>query len=418
MRRRPPRQADFIALHSPPMKILIAMDKFRGSLTQTQACDAVAAAAHELGLATECCPLADGGEGTVDAIARATSARVEHADVTGPIVGMTVSAPVAFLDSGRTAFVELASASGLHLLTPAKQDPTRTTTYGTGELLAFAADRGAKKIILGIGGSATCDAGLGLVQAWGGAIKTTTGKVYSRGDRRITGGDLDRVVAVMPYGPNFERYTGPRPPGERAILDTRGIEFVVACDVGNPLYGPDGAAHVFAPQKGATDLQVQQLDDGLKKLAGRLQLEPQAAASGAGAAGGVGFGMSAFFGAEMVSGVKLFLSLTGLLDKIAGADLVITGEGRLDGQTMAGKAPLGIAQACRAAGVPCVAIGGGIGPGAEALLSEGVTGIFSIVNRPMPLEEALERAAPLLTAATTSVLRTYLAGAKTRDPAP
>ncbi|HEY0010063.1 MAG TPA: glycerate kinase [Tepidisphaeraceae bacterium] len=395
------------------MNILIAMDKFRGSLTQQRACDAVADAAAALGMTSERFPLADGGEGSVLAIAAATGARVEHVEVTGPLAGMRVTAPVAFLESGRTAIVELASASGLHLLPPDKHDPTRTTTYGTGELLKWAADRGAKKIILFIGGSATCDAGLGIAQAWGGAVKMTTGKVHSSGDRKLCGGDVGRVTGVSAYEPTYATYTYDQKllDGTRTtLLATRGIEFVVACDVGNPLYGLDGAAYVFGPQKGASDEQVKQLDADLRKLADRLRLQHFAASPGAGAAGGAGFGMMAFFGAEMVSGVELFLSMTGLLEKIATADLVITGEGRIDSQTLAGKAPLGIARACKAAGVPCIVIGGSLGPGSEAMLDEGATGLFSIVNGPMLLDDALADAAPLLTATATSVLRTYLAG--------
>jgi len=392
------------------MRILIAADKFKGSLTQREACDAIAAGIRRVkpDADIDLCPLADGGEGTVDAIVTATGGKTVSFEVCGPLPGMRVKAPIGLIDSGRTAIVELAAASGLLLLEPDQRDPTRTTTFGTGELLKYAADAGAKKIILGIGGSATCDAGVGIAQAWGGAVKMLNGKVYSPSDRKLSGHDLGRILAITRFQPSFSNYTGQHKalPGARsAILDTRGVEFVVACDVGNPLYGPDGAAHVFAPQKGATPEQVERLDADLRKMIDRLQLHEIANAPGAGAAGGAGFGMMAFFGATMVSGAELIMDLTHLRSRIETADLVITGEGKLDAQTLAGKAPAAVARACKKAGKRCIAIGGTIGHGAEGLLSEGVTSYFGIVGGPVTLADAMRDASRLLTDTAERILR-------------
>lgn len=393
------------------MKILIAVDKFKGSLTQIEATRAIAdgirRAAPDAGI--DPCPLADGGEGTVEAVVSAADGRIEQFEVCGPLPGMKVTAPVGFIDDGRTAIVELATASGLQLLSPSQQDPTRTTTFGTGELMRLAAERGARKIILGIGGSATTDAGLGIAQAWGGAVKMVNGKTYTPQDRKLCGADMAQVLGITRFGPTFANYTYEKGTSDRqkqAILDTRGVEFIVACDVGNPLYGPDGAAHVFAPQKGATLEQVEQLDADMRKMVERLQLQSFAELPGAGAAGGAGFAMLALLGATMVSGAELIMDLTNLRQRIKDADLVFTGEGRLDGQTAAGKAPAAVARACRDAGKPCIALAGSIGVGAEQLLDQGLTSYFSLIPRPMSLAEARDDAAALLSDLAFRVMRT------------
>jgi glycerate kinase len=392
------------------MRILIAADKFKGSLTQQQACEAIAEGIKRVrpDATLDICPLADGGEGTVDAVVAATGGWIDHFDVCGPLAGMKVNAPVGFIDEGRTAIVELASASGLLLLDPPQRNPARTTTFGTGELLKHAAERGAKKIILGIGGSATCDAGIGIAQAWGGAVKMMNGKVYSPNDRKLCGNDLGQILAITRYQPSFVNYSYRDRAGRNGrepILDTRGVEFVVACDVGNPLYGPDGAAHIFAPQKGASPEQVDQLDADMRKMIDRLQLHAIAEAPGAGAAGGAGFGMMAFFGSSMVSGADLVMDVTRLADRIRDADLIITGEGKLDAQTLAGKAPAAVARACRLAGKRCIAFAGTIGHGADQLLHEGLTSYFGITDHPMPLEEAIANAGPLLSDTVARAMR-------------
>ncbi len=392
------------------MRILVAADKFKGSLTQQEVCDAIASGIRQVypDAQIDLCPLADGGEGTVEAIVAATGGWVDTVDVCGPLPGMRVAAPVGFIDEGKTAIVELATASGLLLLEPHQRNPVRTTTYGTGELLRYAAEHGAKKIILGIGGSATTDAGVGIAQAWGGAVKMVNGKVYSPNDRRLCGQDLGQILAITRYDPEVVEYpyhARSARARQSPILDTRGVEFVVACDVGNPLYGPDGAAVVFAPQKGASEAEVEQLDADLKKMVDRLELHDVANAPGAGAAGGAGFGMMAFFGARMVSGAELIIDLTHLKQRIDDADLVITGEGKLDAQTLSGKAPLAVAEACKAAGKRCIAIGGALAPGVEKLLDHGVTSYFSIAPGPVTLSKALELAEEFLTDTTSRIMR-------------
>lgn len=394
---------------SSAMRILIATDKFKGSLTQKDATQAIADGIRQVCPEAELdlCPLADGGEGTVQAVLTSVPGTCRTFEVCGPLAGMKVSAPIAFIQDGHTAVIELASASGLTLLNPSQYDPTRTTTFGTGELLRHAADNGVKKIILGIGGSATCDAGIGIAQAWGAAIRMINGKIYSSTDRKLCGKDVGMVLSIQPYHPSYRNYQSSlalADPASQAILDTRGIEFVVACDVGNPLYGPDGAAHIFAPQKGATSDQVRLLDEALRKLADRLQRQDLAMAPGAGAAGGVGFGMMVLFGASIVSGAELILGLSGFHERLVQADLVITGEGKLDSQTLAGKAPAVVARACKQAGKRCIAFTGVIGNGADRLLEEGLTSYFSITDQSMNPDQAFRQAALLL---TDTVARTF-----------
>ncbi|MGC4032342.1 MAG: glycerate kinase [Tepidisphaeraceae bacterium] len=226
------------------MRILIAPDKFKGSLTARQAAEAMAAGVRDAlpSAKIDLCPLADGGEGTLDTIVTAANGRTDFHDVCGPLPGMRVNAPLGWIDHGKTAIVELAAASGLQLVPFERRDPTRTTTFGTGELISIAVRQGAKRVIVGIGGSATCDGGLGIAQACGAAIRLRSGKTYSSADRKITGADLGKVISIA-------RRDGTPTESPRGILRFAGVEIVVAADVGNPLFGPDGAAHIFAPQK-------------------------------------------------------------------------------------------------------------------------------------------------------------------------
>ncbi len=401
--------AGFVVHNGQNMRVVIASDKFKGSLTAAEACDAIArgVAAAVPDAVIDAVPIADGGEGTVDAVIRAAGGRIEHYDVGGPLPGMRVRAPVGFLPDGITAIVELATASGLLLIPPEQRDPTRTTTFGTGELLNYAVTRGARKVILGIGGSATCDAGLGIAQAWGAAVKTINGKVYAPSDRKLTGADVEKVLSISRFQPTFANYTGApsQLQNDGRLLDTRDAEFIVACDVGNPLYGPDGAAHMFAPQKGATPEQVERLDAGLRKLVDRLGLHAHANAPGAGAAGGVGFAMMAFFGAKMVSGADLLIDLIGLKDRIGGADLVITGEGRFDAQSLHGKGPMAVAEVAKAMGKPCLVLAGSLGPGFEASYERGVTAALCINDGAIDLAEAMRRAPELLAHSAEAITR-------------
>ena len=412
------------------MRIVIAPDKFKGSLTSADASTAIEAGLRRaLGddITVDTCPLADGGEGTVQALVQALGGRVGWFDVCGPLPGTTVRAPIGFIEGGKTAVIELAGASGLHHLAPEQRDPTRTTTYGTGELMETAAAFGAKRILLGLGGSATCDGGLGIAQAWGAAIKLMTGKTFTSRDRKLTGGDAGRVTAITRHNPNGTAlsYNGGNAFGggnggasvpeisDGSLLDRRGVEFVVACDVSNPLLGPDGAAHIFGPQKGATPSQVTELDAGLAKLVERLGLMPVALLPGAGAAGGVGFGMAAFLGAKIVSGAELVFEALRLNERLKGADLCITAEGRFDGQSLQGKAPFAVAKVCKDANVPCVVIAGSLGDDLDAAYENGVTAAVSIIDRPMALADATEQAAALLERAACNIACTFAAGRKT-----
>jgi glycerate kinase len=323
----------------------------------------------------------------------------------------------------------------MHLLKPDQRDPTRTTTFGTGELLLAAKELGVTRVILGIGGSATVDGGIGAAQAWGAKFSLASGQVYSKGDRKLTGGDLQRLRSVEgtaqmkptlhlpgPGGNGHHTTTGgddadhaqggakrrkrarPATPIPPIRLDTGGIEFVVACDVGNPLLGPDGAAPVFGPQKGATPEQIEQLEQGLRRLVERTGLDDLANAPGAGAAGGLGFGMMAFFGATLRPGIDIVIEATKLRDRLKGADLCITGEGRLDAQSLAGKTPMGVARLSREVGVPCVALVGQVGHGAERCLDDGLRAYFSIAPGPITLEEAVARAPQLLESAAANAI--------------
>lgn len=378
------------------MKIVVAPDKFKGCLSAAEVAQAIATglgrAAPDAHL--DLCPLADGGEGTVEAMVSATGGRIIHRMVTGPLPTQRVSGTIGLLGDGQTAIIEMASASGLALLKPSERNPMRTTTYGTGELLRAAAAMGVRRIILGIGGSATVDGGLGAAQAWGFRFVLNNGSVYGPRARRLTGGDLSSIAGFS--GPRSRRRNGP--------------EFVVACDVSNPLCGPNGAAAVFAPQKGATPRQVRELDAGLRRLAAGTQKLDVADAAGAGAAGGLGFAMVAFFQARVRSGVEIVMDATDLPRRLAGADLCITGEGRLDTQSLSGKVCVGVARACRTAGIPCVAIAGSIGPDMDAARGEGLAAWFSLCDGPIPLEQAVARAPELLAQTAENILRVRLLG--------
>jgi len=372
------------------MKIVIAPDKFKGSLTASQAAAAIArgVATTLPGAQLDLCPVADGGEGTVNALVAATGGRVVRRRVTGPLPWMKVEAAFGVLGDGKTAVVEMAAASGLALLKPADRDPLAATTFGTGELLVAAAKLGARRVILGIGGSATVDAGIGCAQACGLPVILEGGEPVAATEP-LCGRDLPSVVLVK---------HGRGSPVER-------VRITVACDVTSPLFGPTGAAPVFGPQKGATPAVAKELDDSLRHLAERLGKVTEAQTPGAGAAGGLGFGMLAFFGATLRPGFDIVADATGLRGRLRGADLCLTGEGRLDASSLTGKAPVGVARLCKELGVPCVALVGSAGDGAEKALTQGLTRYHVMQPVGMRLEDAMRDAAPLLTRAAADVVR-------------
>ncbi|MDB5321499.1 MAG: garK [Phycisphaerales bacterium] len=376
------------------MRIVIAPDKFKGCLSAPQVAAAIARGIREVDPAIEIeqILMADGGEGTVDALVTATGGRLVTRRVTGPLPGMKVDATFGFLGGGQTstAVIEMSAASGLHLLQPEQYDPMKTTTYGTGELIMAAIEMGARRVILGIGGSATVDGGLGCVQACGGRPILAPDGLPAR--EPITGADVERSVGLKWERP-FPR---------------EACEILVACDVDNPLAGPRGAARVFGPQKGATPEQVERLDRALAALGEKVGDGSLASTPGAGAAGGLGFGLMAFLGARLRPGFGLVAEAVGLAARLRGADLVVTGEGRLDASSMGGKTVVGVARLCRETGRPCVALVGSIGEGAEAAIAEGLTAYFSICDRPMSFVNAMREAPELLATAAANLVRLRL----------
>ena len=326
------------------MKIVLAPDKFKGSLSAAEVAAAMAEGVRRVNPAAEIdlCPVADGGEGTVAALVAATGGRIESRRVVGPRPDMQVDAQFGVLSDQKTAVVEMSAASGLALLSSEDRDPMRTTTFGSGQLLLESAKLpGIERILLGIGGSATVDGGIGAAQACGlPVILDCLGPADPR--EPLVGEDLERVVLVKhARGSPIDR-----------------VRITVACDVTNPLFGPNGAAHVFGPQKGATPEQIDRLDALLKRLAERCGKLPEANTPGAGAAGGMGFAMLAFFHADLKPGFDIVADAVRLRDRLRGADLCLTGEGRLDRSSLAGKAAVGVGRVCQEMKIPCTAIVG------------------------------------------------------------
>jgi glycerate kinase len=363
------------------MKIVVAPDKFKGSLTAPQVAEAIARGLHaaDPSVTIDQCPMADGGEGTVEALVAATGGRLLDRRVTGPLPELRVNATFGMLGDGKTAVVEMAAASGLALLKTEERNPLNTTTFGTGELLVAAAEMGAEHIILGIGGSATVDGGIGCLQACGLPVILKSGELVAPTEP-LCGRDLESVIMIK---------HGRGSPVER-------VRVTVACDVTNPLFGPNGAAAVFGPQKGATPSQVRWIDQALEELATRTGKLAHAATPGAGAAGGLGFAMLAYLGATLRSGAQIMIEATRLRERLIGADLCITGEGRLDRQSLSGKAPIAVARVCKEIGIPCVALVGSIGEGTDDARAEGLRNWYSIGEAGLSLEQSIKRASELL----------------------
>jgi glycerate kinase len=375
------------------MKIVIAPDKFKGCLSAAEVADAIAAGLRRIDAEAQIdlCPMADGGEGTVAALVAATGGELVTRRVIGPLPEMKIDATFGILGDGETAVIEMAAASGLALLPNAEdRDPMNTTTFGTGQLLVAAAELGMKRCILGIGGSATVDGGVGVAQACGLPVILEGGAPVSMTEP-LCGRDVANVVLIK---------HGRGSPVER-------MQITVASDVSNPLFGPNGAAVVYGPQKGATPAQVLELDSALRHLAQRAGKLAEAQTPGAGAAGGLGFAMLAFFGATLRSGIGTVIEATHLRERLAGADLCITAEGRLDLQSLSGKAPIGVARLCGELGVPCVALAGALGSNLDRARAEGLTAWFSICDRAMALPDAIREAPELLARAAENVLAVF-----------
>ena len=376
------------------MKIVIAPDSFKESLTALEVAEAIEAGLKKVLPDAEYVkvPMADGGEGTVQSLVDATEGRLISAEVCAPL-GNKVKAEFGLSGDGRTAIIEMAAASGLHLVPPEARNPLRTTSYGTGELILAALAEGVEKIIVGIGGSATNDGGAGMLQALGALLLDAQHQPIGAG-----GGCLQDLAAIDLSG-----------------LDKRlaGVEIVVACDVDNPLCGEKGASAVFGPQKGATPEMVQALDSGLQHFADiaarDLGLDIQSPA-GAGAAGGMGGGVLLLPDARLQAGVQIVMEAVKLAEKVQDADLVITGEGRMDAQSVHGKTPIGVAHTAKAFGKPVIAIVGCLREDYEVVYAQGIDAVFPIIRQLGSLEEILQHGRDNLVSAAQNVARIYQMG--------
>jgi glycerate 2-kinase len=378
------------------MKIIVAPNTFKGSLSATQATIAITHGVRLVFPDAEVVeiPVADGGEGTVEALVSAHKGSYEWINVEGPM-GTPVLASYGLIDAGRTAVVELASASGYSLVSPAARDPRKASTYGFGQLLEAARKSGAESVIAGIGSSATNDGGVGMAQALGYRLFDAAGRDLPRG-----GAALLRLERIDASG------LDPR---------WRAVKVMVACDVTNPLTGPEGATHIYGPQKGADPETVLLLDKALGHLAEVIARDlgkRVADIPGAGAAGGTGAGLMAFLNAKLVSGAALVVDASGFDRALPGASLVITGEGRVDGQTAYGKAPGEIARRAQAAGVPTLLIAGSKGKGWESLSMSGVTTVVTLAQETDTeghnLNDLMLDAGPALTRAAAQAVKDLL----------
>ena len=356
------------------MKIIVAIDSFKGSLTSTEAGQAAIDCIQSLfpNCQTELIPIADGGEGMLAVMMSTTQGHIQSLEANNPCMEKITASYGISLD-GQTAFIEMANISGLPLIKKTQQNPLETTTYGTGELIRDALEKGCQEIIVGIGGSATNDAGTGMLQALGFQFLDKNGNALGQG-----GKILGKIVHVCTK--NVHK-----------LLKT--AHFIVACDVQNPFYGPNGAAAVYARQKGADDNMIEKLDQGMRYFSQVIQQTTGKDISpipGSGAAGGMGGGMLAFFNAELRSGADLLLELSQFESKIENADLIITGEGRIDRQSLMGKIPGKILEIGKRKGIPVIAIAGCV-EDKEVLKAAGFKGIFATKPDSMPLEEAMKK---------------------------
>ncbi|STD14862.1 glycerate kinase [Cronobacter sakazakii] len=357
-------------------KIVIAPDSFKESLSAMDIAKAIEAGFREIYPQAHyvCVPMADGGEGTVEAMVAATGGQIITTPVTAPL-GNNVDGFFGLLGDGETAVVEMAAASGLHLVPTAQRDPRITTSYGTGELILAALERGVKAIIIGIGGSATNDGGAGMMQALGARFLDGEGRELAPGGAALT--RLERL--------------------DLSALDPRlaQVSVTAACDVDNPLCGEKGASAVFGPQKGATPAMVTELDAALRRFGEQLEAATGKAiisAPGAGAAGGMGAALLGMLNAELRPGIEIVIESLGLAQAVRDADLVITGEGRLDSQSIHGKTPVGVARVAKQFQRPVVAIAGSLTPDYQIVHEHGIDAAFSVIDRIVTLQEALDDA--------------------------
>lgn len=356
------------------MKIVIAPDSFKESMTAQKACDAIERGLKKIIKNAEFIkvPMADGGEGTTQSLVDATGGKFYHTESTGPL-GEKVNSVFGILGDGKTAILEMASTSGLEIVPREKRNPMLTTTFGTGELIKKAMDMGVSTVLIGIGGSATNDGGAGMIQALGGKLLDKNGNQIGFG-----GGKLSEIERI-----------------DLSEVDERlkNIKIIAACDVQNPLTGPTGASHIFGPQKGADKEMVEILDENLKHFAEIIRKDlgkDIENVPGAGAAGGLGAGLMAFLSAELKKGIDIVIEYSKLEEKMNGVSLVITGEGSIDGQTRFGKTPYGVAKTAKKHNIPVVALAGNVGKDTDILYDFGFDAVFSIMPGVQNLETALK----------------------------
>lgn len=371
------------------MKIVIAPDSFKESLTALEAANAAEEGFKKVFPCAEIVklPMADGGEGLVHSLVSSLFGKIIPQEVTGPL-GKKVESFFGLIHNGKTAVIEMAAAAGLHLVPRSERNPLLTTTYGVGELILAALDQGVERIIVGLGGSATNDGGAGLAQALGVRILDENGNEIEFG-----GGGLSAVSSI-----------------DLAGLDPRLSQITIeaACDVTNPLLGPEGASAVFGPQKGATPEMVGLLDRNLGRFADVIEQylgKDVRNVPGAGAAGGLGAGLLAFLSCRLRKGVEIVIEATGLEKQVQDADLLITGEGKIDSQTVYGKTPAGVAAVGKKYDVPVVALAGTLGAGFETVYDHGIDAVFSIVPGVVTLEEALQNAYSNMVHASENIAR-------------
>ncbi|WP_299686877.1 glycerate kinase [uncultured Vibrio sp.] len=373
------------------MKIVIAPDSYKESLTAMEVACAIENGFKQIFSNAEYVklPMADGGEGTVQSMVDATNGSVIKCDVTGPM-GETVSGFYGLLGDGNTVVIEMAAASGLHLVEPEKRNPLLTTTFGTGELIKAALNNGAKHIIVGIGGSATNDGGIGMAQALGARLLDSNGEELGYG-----GGELARLTTIDLSG-----------------LDVRlrNVRLEVACDVDNPLCGPKGASHIFGPQKGATPEMVNTLDSNLAHYAEIIKTQVGSDiknCAGAGAAGGLGAALIGLLNAELRPGIDIVMDEINLSEIVKDADLVITGEGRIDSQTVHGKTPIGVARTAKQYNLPVIGIAGCLADDCAIVHDHGIDVVFSVVNAAVDLPTALAQAQANLELTSRNIAALY-----------
>jgi glycerate kinase len=372
------------------LKIVIAPDSFKGSVSAIEAAQAMERGVKRYFPHAETIkvPIADGGEGTMESLIMATGGRKVEVQVTGPL-GQIVDAAYGVLPSGNVAVIEMAQASGLTLIAADDRNPLVTTTYGTGELIKKALDDGCRSFILALGGSATNDGGAGMLQALGLHLLDDSDNEVGWG-----GAHLEHIKSI-----------------DRRDWDARIAEsqFLIATDVQNPLLGSMGATYIYGPQKGVTPNLLEQLEKSMTSWADLIEQTNGVRLhelAGAGAAGGLGGAFLAFFPTTIQRGIDVVIEYTGIHTHLRGADLVITGEGQIDAQTASGKTPMGIAQEAQKYHVPTIAIAGSVGKDIDKLYEYGIQAVFSIMNGPMTLQQAMDDAAELIESTTAQVIRT------------